>query len=1070
MAQVIDERSVEKVTQGFAALVETIALSPADRNRLTKELRALLEMQGAQDPGAREAKTDRSATRSSQRPMTDVMLAEAYHDAALAGADMAMVAATLEHLRDERRESRRPFELWKSLDDSVTASFGASHHGVLAALRAQFVAQVIEADCAHAQRLFEQEDAGASHWLLQSIAEALTHWRLDLAVALTERSSRFSIEDTETFDILRRCIPFAQHYRWAESFPIYLRLGRLGTLPEDRRAELLIAAATIKQYHFEHRRDDESLFEEAQALAPDNPDVLCGLGRQKLDANDFEGAEALARRAIAAQEDHVNAYVLLGDCAFEAGIPGEAEEAYQEAIRVRPGDSNPYQMLVRLAARQNEADSLEHVVDLTERGAVAEPAYAAQIYVEAGHAFERAQRLPEAHEWYARAIAAHPRNPLGYRFKASALLSSNETDAARTVFEHLLTFDPPDANAFFGLGWIAEAQKDFVQAEKWYEEGAISVSQYAGQFRTKAAHARWQQGQDGQVKEILLALIADHPTDIVVLETIDRVIDDVARDEAQHAHDFTEGLLDAAGESYRAHYLCKRGDIAKVAGARDDALSFYAQARARDPKNAQFYAAEAVAIGHFKAWEAGRNLLSSAPPSVQKNARFRWEMALLRNAEANSLFGANRFTDAVPLYEEAVALAPDNVVLRTNLADAYEKATDWPDPLERLERAEGAMRRASELSPDDDEIGRNVERLSRLREMVRDFGSTAETIPAVTPIAMEVASDLVPYFEGQSGELASEFAQLVTDLRDKIREQFGVVLPGVRVRGNDTDMPAGSYLFMIEEVPIVMGTITKGMRFTPIPASRLQEAGLSPVPSLDPLTGQEGSFVSESEWQPSLAGQEPLWNFLDYPARHLRQVIEQNLKVFLGHQETAWLLHELSSDSALQIREDPRLLSKLTALLRALVDERVPIVALQAICDCFMDLHNRGVPLSTIAEEFRMLPEVRSRLISPSTELVLLEADQAFEEMFKAALHRDGSQAQLALLPEDCQDLLSAVRNAMLDVSDAALVLRDPELRPLARKLFSLEFPNLHILAQREIGSELAATPRRDLRIREAQT
>lgn len=1070
MAQVIDERSVEKVTQGFAALVETIALSPADRNRLTKELRVLLEMQGAQDPAARETKADRSATHSSQRPMTDAMLAEAYHDAALAGADMALVAATLEHLRDERRESRRPFELWKSLDDSVTASFGASHHSVLTALRARYVDQVIEADCAQAQRLFERGDASASQWLLRSIAEALTHWRLELAAALTERSSQFKVEDTETFEVLRQCIPFAKHYRWAESFPIYQKLGRLSTLPKDRRAELLIAAATIKQYHFEHRKDDESLFEEAQALAPDNPDVLCGLGRQKLDAKDFKGAEAFARRAIALKEDHVNAYVLLGDRAFEAGIPAEAEEAYQEGIRVRPGDSNPYQMLVRLAARQNNADSLDHVVDLTERGAVAEPAYAAQIYVEAGLAFERAQRLPEAHEWYARAIATDPENPLGYRFKASALLASNETEAARTVFEHLLTFEPPDANAFFGLGWIAEAQKDFAQAEKWYNEGAKTVSQYSGQLRTKAAYARWQQDQDSSVKEELLSMIADLPTDIVVLETIDRVIDTMARDDPQNAHDFAQTLLDAAGESYRAHYLRKRGDIAKEADAKEDALSYYAEARACEPNNAQFYAAEAAAIGHFKAWESGRTLLSSAPLSVRNDPRFLWEMALLRNSEANHLFGANRFTDAVPLYEEAVSLAPDNVILRTNLADACERATDWPDPVERLEKAEDAMRRASELAPDDDEIVRNVERLSRLRRMVRDFGSTAETIPAVTPIAIEIASNLIPYFEGESGELAPEFAQLVTDLRDKIREQYGIVLPGVRVRGNDADMRAGSYLFLIEEVPIVMGTLTEGTRFTPIPASRLQEAGLSPVPSLDPLTGKEGSFVSESEWQPSLAGEGPLWNFLDYPARHLRQVIEQNLKVFLGHQETAWLLHELSSDAALQIVENPRLLSKLTALLRALVDERVPIVALQAICDCFMDLHNRGVALSTIAEEFRMLPEVRSRLIASSAELVLLQADPAFEEMLKAALHRDGSQAQLALLPQDCQDLLSAVRNSMLDVGDAALVLRDPELRPLARKLFALEFPSLRILAQREIGSELAAIPRRDLRIREAQS
>lgn len=1070
MAQAIEEKSVENVLEGFTALVETIALSPSERNRLTEELRALLEMQRTQDFRTRETKPGRSSKSSLQRPLTDTMLAEAYHDAAMAGADMSLVADALEHLRDERRESRRPFDLWKSLDDSVTASLGAPHHEALLTLRTRYVARLIEVDCAHAQRLFEQEHADASRWLLQTIAEALAHWRLELASALTQQSGKFKTDDAETFEVLRRCIPFAQHYRWAESLPVYLKLGRHDTLSDERRAEMLIAAAAIKQYHFEQSRDDENLIEEAVALAPEHPDVLCGLGRRKLDAKDFEAANAFARRALAVREDHVNAYVLLGDSAFEAGIPSKAEEAYQEGMRVRPGDSNPYQMLVRLAARRNDADRLEHVIDLTERGAVAEPAYAAQIYVEAGYAFERAKRLLEAHEWYARAIAADPLNPLGYRFKATALLTAGETDAARTVFEHLLTFDPAEAQAFFGLGWIAEAEEDFAQAENWYEQGAKTVSHYAGQFQTKAAYARWQQHQDASVKEELLSLISDHPADIVVMETIDRVIDTIAQDDPQNAHDFAQMLLDAAGENYRAHYLCKRGDIAKEAGAREDALSFFAEARALEPQSAQFYAAEAVAIGHFKAWEAGRTLFSSAPPSVQNHARFRWEMALLRNAEANQLYAANCFTEAVPLYEEAVALAPDNVILCTNLADAYEKATDWPDPVERLKRAEDAMRQASELAPDDNEIVRNVERLSRLRSMVRDFGSMAETMPAVTPIAMEIASNLIPFFEGQSGELAAEFAQLVTDLRDKIREKYGIVLPGVRVRGNDTDMPAGSYLFMIEEVPIVMGKLTTGMRFTPMPASRLQEAGLSPIPSLDPLTGQEGCFVLESEWKPSLAKEGPLWNFLDYPARHLRQVVETNLKEFLGHQETAWLLHELPSDSVVRIRENPRLLSQLTAILRAFVDERVPIVALEAICDRFVELNESNAALGTIAEELRMLPGVRSRLISPSSELVLLEADQPFEHMLHSSLHHSGSQAQLALLPNDCQNLLAAVRDALHDVNDAALVLRDTELRPLARKLFALEFPDLRVLAQREIGAEFSTTQRRDLRIREEQS
>ena len=44
-------------------------------------------------------------------------------------------------------------------------------------------------------------------------------------------------------------------------------------------------------------------------------------------------------------------------------------------------------------------------------------------------------------------------------------------------------------------------------------------------------------------------------------------------------------------------------------------------------------------------------------------------------------------------------------------------------------------------------------------------------------------------------------------MRDGLFYELGVRFPGIRVRGNETDMPASSYLIMVNEIPLVMGTV-----------------------------------------------------------------------------------------------------------------------------------------------------------------------------------------------------------------------------------------------------------------------
>ena len=75
-----------------------------------------------------------------------------------------------------------------------------------------------------------------------------------------------------------------------------------------------------------------------------------------------------------------------------------------------------------------------------------------------------------------------------------------------------------------------------------------------------------------------------------------------------------------------------------------------------------------------------------------------------------------------------------------------------------------------------------------------------------------------------------------------------------------------------------------------------------------------------------------------------------------------------------------------------------------------------------------------------------------------------GSYSLLAMEPERCQAILTALRNGLASRGSVSvgtsLVVDDPDLRPLVRRLIELEFPSIPVLSRREL--------RRDFRVAQA--
>src|SRR5262249_48985633 len=236
-------------------------------------------------------------------------------------------------------------------------------------------------------------------------------------------------------------------------------------------------------------------------------------------------------------------------------------------------------------------------------------------------------------------------------------------------------------------------------------------------------------------------------------------------------------------------------------------------------------------------------------------------------------------------------------------------------------------------------------------------------LQVVTPIAIEVAFDVIPLVEGSAqNSLSPALSKQLTNMRSRIQNQFGVKIPGVRVRGSDADLPPGTYVIMIMEIPRISGNISPDRRFFPGSREALSSLGISGEEAKNPLTGENGFWVKQDDWQKLESAGLEVWEVIEYPIRDLGAVLRRNFVDLFGHQEVADFLTSESSKLLEEIHTRPEKLTIFTTLCRALVAEQVPVKPLGELFRTFDRLSSERQDLQTIAESIRALPAFRKQL------------------------------------------------------------------------------------------------------------
>src|SRR5262249_51796359 len=158
--------------------------------------------------------------------------------------------------------------------------------------------------------------------------------------------------------------------------------------------------------------------------------------------------------------------------------------------------------------------------------------------------------------------------------------------------------------------------------------------------------------------------------------------------------------------------------------------------------------------------------------------------------------------------------------------------------------------------------------------------------------------------------------------------------------GNETDLPSGTYIIMIEEIPLVSGTVYLDKGLTLASEAELARMEIPHEDAKSPVDGRDAFWIP-LEHADRLAGR--VWDAAEHMLRNLESGVPNNLALLFGPQEIVYRLEELWTPVAKTIAADSLMLARFARMAAALLEEHVPLTKMEKICQVFVDHVDAGM-------------------------------------------------------------------------------------------------------------------------------
>jgi flagellar biosynthesis protein FlhA len=317
------------------------------------------------------------------------------------------------------------------------------------------------------------------------------------------------------------------------------------------------------------------------------------------------------------------------------------------------------------------------------------------------------------------------------------------------------------------------------------------------------------------------------------------------------------------------------------------------------------------------------------------------------------------------------------------------------------------------------------------------------------PLELELGIGLIRLADRTQG---GDLADRVVQLRNRIAQELGFILPRVRIQDN-LNLDPRTYRILMRGVPLASGeayadglwAIDDG--FTETPAQAIE--------GIDPVTGRHGWWIEagskEQAREQGLRVEEPSSRII----RHLAQVVRTHSEELLTRQHVHELLNNLRLQSPKLVDEvvhERATTATIHRVLCGLLRERVPIRDLETIIEALGD--SRSSDSGELIEQtrFALRRTICQQYRDANRQLhaVVLEPDLEHELAEWAAASASSRRRAPA---EWMRPIAEALIGLIHDGKPPVLVVA-PELRVELRRALAAGLPQVAVLSRNELTTD----------------
>jgi flagellar biosynthesis protein FlhA len=329
---------------------------------------------------------------------------------------------------------------------------------------------------------------------------------------------------------------------------------------------------------------------------------------------------------------------------------------------------------------------------------------------------------------------------------------------------------------------------------------------------------------------------------------------------------------------------------------------------------------------------------------------------------------------------------------------------------------------------------------------------SAEQITDNSRISVVLSYPLIALVEDEvSGPLVTRIA----GVRKDISKSLGFVIPSVRIK-DDLNLEPNFYQIKIGQRIVAEDKVYPGRLLT-IPTGDSAIA-LEGEKVIEPTFGLEAYWITEQQRTLAEARGYVVVEPEAVITTQLSKVIEQNAHELIGQDELKQVIDRLAEASPSLVESVvPKLvpLHNLTAIMKKLLEEQIPINDMRKILEVLAELSGRNMSIDDTAEALRpyLIPLLLQRMVPHKDAIPVITLDPEFENLLINA-DRQNQQSDLIIDGKLSQNMIQKLSNVVDDQmaeSKVPFLIVAPVIRKKLSKLVRAHLSDLNILSFTEL-------------------